>query len=60
MIDQILQTLYEQGPLELQELANAMECDHLEICEPVADLVIDKRVHLDLDGTIWFAGEIAA
>lgn len=60
MIDSILKILYEQGPHNITELADKIGCHYTELCDDLAELVVDKNVHLDLDGTFWFAREVAA
>lgn len=58
MNEEILQILYEQGPRTVQQLEDIMLCDLYAICEHLAFLILAKQLYLELDGTIWFAGEV--
>lgn len=60
MMHEILETLHEQGPRTIPQLALILWCDEDDLCVPVAILMLNHQVHLEIDGTLWFAGEVAA
>lgn len=60
MKDLILEALHDNGPLHVDNLAASMGVELAEIVMPLADLMVDKQIHLEIDGTVWFAQEVAA
>ncbi|MDX1558994.1 MAG: hypothetical protein R3193_08825 [Marinobacter sp.] len=59
MNEEILCTLYEQGPRSIEQLHNIILCDLDLLCECLAFLILTHQVHLESDSTIWFAQEAA-
>lgn len=57
MNEQILKALYEQGPKTIVDLAATLGHGVEELSETVADLIIAKQVHFEVDGTLWYAEE---
>lgn len=60
MKDQIMNALYEHGPQMVDTLADRLGVEREVVAEAAVDLVVDKQIHLEIDGTLWFAGEVAA
>lgn len=60
MNEEILGTLYEQGPLSVERLHAIIPCDLDRLCDCLAALILTHQVHLESDLTIWFAQEAAA
>ena len=60
MNEEILATLYEQGPRTVRQLYDIILCDLDVLCEHVAFLILTHQVHFEIDGTLWFAQEVAA
>ena len=60
MKDLILETLHDHGPHHVDDLAASLGVELEEIARPLADLMVDKQIHLEIDGTVWFAQEVAA
>lgn len=58
MIEEILAVLKEQGPRTIPQLALILWCDEDDVCAPVAFLALTHHVHLEVDGTVWFAKEV--
>ena len=59
MKDLILETLHDNGPQHVDNLAALMGVELEQIARPLADLLVDKEIHLEIDGTVWFAQEAA-
>lgn len=59
MKDLILESLHDNGPQHVDNLAALMDVDLEEISRPLADLLVDKQIYLEIDGTVWFAQEAA-
>ena len=57
MTNQILKILHESGPQTIDQLEDEIGSG---VCDEVADLIIGKQVHLEIDGSLWYAGEAAA
>ena len=57
MTNQILKILHESGPQTIDQLEAEIGRD---ICEEVSALIIRKQVYLEIDGSLWYAGEAAA
>ena len=57
MTNQILKILHESGPQTIDQLEAEMGRD---ICEEVSALMVSKQVYLEIDGSLWYAGEAAA
>ena len=60
MNEEILATLYEQGPRSINQLQAIILCDLDLLCECIAFLIVTHQIHLEIDGTVWFAQEVAA
>ena len=60
MKDLILEALHDNGPQHVDDLAASLGVELEEIARPLADLMLDMQVYLEIDGTVWFAQEVAA
>ena len=59
MIQRILTALHERGPMKIEDMRELFGCTNRDLCDALAHLVIHEQVHLEIDGTFWFAQEAA-
>lgn len=57
MNEEILATLYEQGPRSIEQLHDIILCDLGLLCQCLAFLILTHQVYLESDSTVWFVGE---
>jgi len=60
MIDQIINALATKGPQNIPQLAQSIGCNESALFEPAAALILRRDVHLEVDGSLWLAMEVAA
>lgn len=60
MSQDLLDLLYQRGPLCVEEISDALMWDEDLVHFTLIPLVKSGQVHMEIDGTFWFAQEVAA